>query len=377
MKTMALLINPIAGMGGQAGLKGTDGADILQRALDLGAQPEAEVKAGKALQHLAEVDAPVKLLVAAGAMGENAAKAAGLDYEVIYEPSGKEALETQKSDTEAFLDAAKAAQPDLLVFVGGDGTARDVCRKIGLDIPALGVPAGVKIYSAVYANSPESAGRLLAEWAQDSPMDYHETEVLDLDEAGFRQDEVDIQVFGYLRVPQHSQFMQNLKSASPQSDEAAQESIALDVLDHMDDEAMYLIGSGTSTRHIMDELGLDVTVLGVDIIKNRQLLVKDANEQEILDAIEGEEDVRLIVTPMGGQGYILGRGNQQLSKRVLAHIDKDKLSIVATPSKIMTIGTNPFLIYTMDDAIDEKFTGYYKVTTGYGQYSMHKVEAMK
>lgn len=377
MKTMALLINPIAGMGGRAGLKGTDGADILQRALDLGAQPEAGLKAGKALDHLAEADAPVKLLVAAGAMGEDAAKAAGLDYDVIYEPSGKEALETQKADSEAFLDAAKAAQPDLLVFVGGDGTARDVCRKIGLDIPALGVPAGVKIYSAVYANSPESAGRLLAEWAQDSPMDYHETEVLDLDEAGFRQDEVDIQVFGYLHVPQHSQFMQNLKSASPQSDEAAQESIALEVLDHIDDNAIYLVGSGTSTRHIMDELGLDVTVLGVDIIKKRQLLVKDANEQDILDTIEGEEDVRLIVTPMGGQGYILGRGNQQLSKRVLAHIDKDKLTIVATPSKIMTIGTNPFLIYTMDDAIDEKFTGYYKVITGYGQYSMHKVESIK
>ncbi|EKB53648.1 ATP-NAD kinase family protein [Falseniella ignava] len=371
---LGLIINPIAGMGGRVGLKGTDGRDILEEARRLGSIPEAEIKAQRALEQLLPVKDQLTLYVAQGAMGSDSAEKLGFNYQVIYHP---EAGDTDQHDTFNLAQALSEEQVDLILFVGGDGTARDVSRTIGTKVPAIGIPAGVKIHSPVYGMTPESAGKLALEFVKNPTMPLKDDEVMDIEEEAFRRDEIVIEVYGYLKVPQDPTYLQPLKSPSPQSDASAMESAALYIIDEMEDDTIYIVGSGTTTAQIMQELGLEHTILGVDIIKDRQLLVKDAAEKEIIEAIDGESKVKLIITPMGGQGYIFGRGNQQLSANVLRRLTRQDVIIIATPNKLLTIGSNPFLVYTLDDEIDQAYSGYYKVITGYGQIAMKKAASLK
>lgn len=368
MKKIGLVINPIAGMGGRVGLKGTDGVEVLKKARELGSIPEAPLKAIKALEKLLPLKDSVTVLVSEGQMGEDEVKEVGLNYEVVYKP---EPGETSNADTTELCKIFEKENVELILFVGGDGTARDIFNAIETRVPAIGVPAGVKIHSPVYGNTPESAGQLAYEYLDGAQLTLKDEEVVDLDEDAFREDRVEVRVYGYLKVPYNEIYLQNMKSQSPQSDENAQESIALDVIDEMEDDLFYIIGSGTTTMYIMKELGLEYTILGVDIIKNKKLIAKDVNEQQILDII-GDEPFKLIVTPMGGQGYIFGRGNQQLSSRVLNKVDKKDVMIVSTAGKLATLQNRDMLIYTLDDACDEKLSGYYRVVIGYGRYMVHK-----
>jgi len=371
MKSIGLVVNPIAGMGGKVGLKGTDGKEILEKARQLGSEPEAPLKAVRALEKLVPIKDEFTLFVAGGDMGENEAKKADLNYEVVYTPSENE---TSVSDTTAVCETFEEKDVDLILFVGGDGTARDIHEAIESRIPVIGIPAGVKIYSAVHGNSPESAGKLAHDFINGVDLTLKEAEVIDLDEEGFRNDEVNIKIFGYMTVPQDETYMQNMKSPSPQSDSEAQESIALHVIDNLEDDVFYIVGSGSTPSQVLKELDQPVTVLGIDIMKNKETVAKDVNEQEILETI-GQERAKLMVTPMGGQGYILGRGNQQLSSEVLKRIDKDDVIVLATPGKIQTLGRRDMLIYTLDDEINDKLSGYYKVVVGYGRETMQKASA--
>jgi len=373
MKKVGFVVNPIAGMGGKVGLKGTDGKEILERARELGSEPEAPLKAVRALKKLLPIKEDLTLYVPAGAMGEDEAKEAGLDYEVVYSPDDNE---TSVSDTTAACEIFEEKDVDLILFVGGDGTARDIYEAIDPKTPVIGVPGGVKIYSAVHGTSPESAGRLAQDYLSGKNISLQEAEVIDLDEAGFRNDEVDIKVYGYLTVPKDETHMQNLKSPSPQSDNEAQSSIALYVIDQLEDDVYYIVGSGTTPSQVLVELDQPVTILGIDIMRNKETVAKDVSEQKILDII-GDEKVKLIVTPMGGQGYILGRGNQQLSDEVLKHVDKEDLLILSAPGKLQTLGSRDMLIYTLDPEVNERLSGFYRVITGYGQQAMHKASSQE
>lgn len=365
MKKVGLIVNPIAGMGGRVGLKGTDGKEVLQKARELGSKPEAPTKATRALKKLEPIKDKVKIYLASGDMGENEAKEAGLNYEVVYNPGE----ETSVEDTEKLAQALKEEGVDLIIFAGGDGTARDIFNAFENKTPAIGIPAGVKIHSPVYGNTPESAGELARDYLDGAELSLKDEEVIDLDEEAFRRDEIETRLYGFLSVPYDERYLQNLKSASPQSDHDSQESIAIFVADEMEEDVYYIIGSGTTTQRVMEELGLDYTILGVDIVKNKELVAKDVNEKQILDIIKGNR-AKLVITPMGGQGYILGRGNQQLSADVLKHIDKKDIMIIATPYKLHSIGDKDLLIYIMDDEVEEKLSGYYKVIIGYGRYMM-------
>ncbi|MDO5718326.1 MAG: ATP-NAD kinase family protein [Tissierellia bacterium] len=368
MKKIGLVVNPIAGMGGRVGLKGTDGEEVLKKAIEMGSKPEAPIKAVKALEKIMPLKDEVEVLVAEGKMGEVEVADLGLNYRVVYKPKSEN---TSSEDTiQLCLDFEKE-DVDLILFVGGDGTARDIFNAIETKIPAIGIPAGVKIHSPVYGNTPESAGQLAFEYLNGADLSLRDEEVVDLDEEAFRRDEVDVKLYGYLKVPYNEIYLQNQKSPSPQSDEAAQESIALDIIDDMEDGIYYIIGSGTTTMYIMKELDLPYTILGIDIIKDKKLVGKDVNEKQILEIV-GNERFKLIVTPMGGQGYIFGRGNQQLSSEVLKKIDKDDIIVVSTSGKLSTLGNRDLLVYTLDDEVDEKLSGYYKVVIGYGRYMMHK-----
>lgn len=323
MKKVGLLINPIAGMGGKVGLKGTDGKNILAKAISRGAVPESAEKAVKALEKLLPLKDDIQFLVASGEMGQDVVGDLGFAFEVVHTVKG----ETDASESIALIKRFEAVDVDLILFAGGDGTARDVAAALKSAPPVIGIPTGVKIHSPVYAVTPEDAGELAFDFLTGGPLAILEKEVIDIEEKAFRRDEIITQVYGYLQVPYDESHLQNLKAPSLQSDAAAQISAALQIIDDMEADVFYIIGSGSTPHRILEELGLAGTRLGIDIIKNKQMVARDVYEQQILEII-GDQSAKLVVTPMGGQSYIFGRGNQQLSDKVLEKLAKEDLLIV-------------------------------------------------
>lgn len=368
MKTIGLIINPIAGMGGKVGLKGTDGKSILKKAIELGAEKEAPNKAIQALKALIPLRNEILVLTSSADMGENQCKSLGLNYEVIYRTKNS----TDSTDTLESAKIIEERRADLIIFVGGDGTAIDIYKAVENRVVVIGIPAGVKIHSPVYANSPEKAGELLYSFLKDNKVMIKEEEVLDLDEDAYRNNVVCTKLYGYLKIPYKKELIQNKKAPTPLSEKASQRAIALDIVDNMIEDCYYIIGPGTTTRAISDELGLECTLLGVDIIMNKKNVKLDCNENDILKILS-DNTGKLIVTPTGGQGYLLGRGNQQISYKVLNKIGRDNLSIISANQKLIDLRGNPLLIYTGNEVTDRLFAGYYRVKIGYGMDLMYKV----
>ena len=371
MKTIGLIINPVAGMGGRVGLKGTDGREILDMAIELEAVKEAPSKAVKALEKLVPIKEELLILTSSFDMGENQCKALDFNYEIVHKTNSI----TDFSDT---LKSAKIMEErgvELIIFVGGDGTARNIYEAVEDRVTALGIPAGVKIYSPVYGNTPELAGKLALMYLSNGSFHTKEEEVIDIDEELFRNNQVKTQLFGYLKVPYKKELLQNKKAPTPLEEEVSQRAIALDIIDNMKKEIYYLIGPGTTTRAIMDELNLSNTLLGVDIIKDKTVIKLDCNEDDILNILSGEKG-KLVITPTGGQGYLLGRGNQQISPRVLKKIGKDSILIISSNSKIIDLKGRPLLIYTGDEVTDKNLAGYYRIKVGYGMDIIYKVSGV-
>lgn len=366
-RKLGLIINPVAGIGGRVGLKGSDGAEVQRKALELGAVPQALDRAIQAIERLKPVQ-DLGIITYPGEMGEDAATANGFEPTVIgsIKAGQTTALDTQRAARDMLRLGA-----DLLLFAGGDGTARDVYAAIGLDLPALGIPAGVKIHSAVYATNPVNAGNLAALYLQGRVTTLREAEVMDIDEEAFRQGSLSARLYGYLMVPFRTSLVQNLKMASA-GGQASVAGIAQDIVDKMEDGRLYIIGPGTTTRAITDELGLDKTLLGVDVVLNGELLAADVNEAQILALLAGHP-AQIIVTLIGGQGYVFGRGNQQISPRVIAGVGKDNIVIVSTKEKLYALGSQPLRVDTGDPTLDEALGGYIQVVTGYNERAVRKI----
>jgi len=273
-------------------------------------------------------------------------------------------MQTDAEDTIGAAVAMEKAHVDLILFAGGDGTARNLFTAIETRVPALGIPAGVKIHSPVYANTPQKAGQLALAYFLESKPTLHLEEVVDLDEVALRNGQMRTSLFGYLNAPYKKAFLQTKKAPTPLSDTDAQSAIALDVMDHMEADIIYIIGPGTTSKAVLAALGIDGTLMGVDVLKNRKLIGRDCSEKEILALVESGK-TKLILTPTGGQGYLLGRGNQQISPSVLKSIGKENMIILATDSKLVQQGGRPLLLFTGDRETDLALSGYYKVKTGY------------
>lgn len=364
-KKVGLIVNPLAGIGGRVGLKGSDGLEIVQTALALGAVPEAPTKAAKALERMRGVKDQITLYTFPGAMGESIATELGYAPVVIGSPA--EGVTTGQ-DTEEAARQMMGLGVDLLLFAGGDGTARNVYHAIGQRLPVIGIPAGVKIHSAVYADTPAHAGDAAALYlAGNGRVQLKEAEVMDIDEDAFRDDRVSAKLYGYMTIPNAKNLMQSAKAGSVSSEQETMASIASDVITMMQENVCYIVGPGTTTRAIMDLLGLKNTLLGVDAVLNGSLVGNDFNEATLLSLLDKMEErgipVKVIVTVIGGQGYIFGRGNQQLSHRVLRRIGKNNLIVVATESKMIALGGKPLLVDTGDPEVNRQFSGYVKVIT--------------
>ena len=377
---IGLVVNPIAGMGGSVGLKGTDGGPVLQRARSLGAVPHATDRAASALAVAGRVGLPWRLLTCAGEMGEAAAVAAGLSPEVVFRSADPGT--TTSADTRAAAVALVAAGVGLLVFAGGDGTARDVVAAVGETVPVAGIPAGVKIHSACYAVNPRAAGDLVASVLRGGLGRTREAEVMDVDEDAYRDGRLETRLFGVLRVPDDGRLLQAGKVRS-RSEDGNADSLAAAVAATMEPGVLYVLGPGTTTRRIARRLGFEGTLLGVDLVRDGRLVAADVGERALLEAVDGAGaagsggagTTRVIVTPTGGQGSLFGRGNQQISARVLRAIGRAGVLIVATPDKLAALGGRPLLVDTGDEACDAALAGYLPVTTGAGRRAMYPVAA--
>lgn len=368
---LGFIVNPIAGMGGKVGLKGTDGPEILEKAMSLGATPESPNKAKKALEILLPIKEQLEIYTYPGKMGED--EAIEIGFAPIVLDVDKEL--TEPLDTEKAAKKMKDLGVDLILFAGGDGTARNIYNAIGDSIPVIGIPAGVKIHSGVYASHPRAAGTIAYKYLTDEHMENKEAEVMDIDEEAFRKGEVTARLYGYMNIPLEPELVQVQKSGGVGSEEDALDGISDRVLEEMEDDLYYIIGSGTSIRPIMDKLGLENTLLGIDIIKNKKLIASDVSESEILKII-GDDKAKIIVTVIGGQGYIFGRGNQQISSDVIKKVGKDNIIIVASKNKILSLDGRPLLVDTGDDEVNSMFKGYMKVLTSYYVESVEKVKGL-
>ena len=368
---LGLIVNPFAGMGGRVGLKGTDGQDIQKRCRELGAIPEAPSRAVEALKQLLPLQDQVQIITYPYEMGEEEARACGFKPKVI---GSIQRADTTAQDTRKAADELQKEGVNLILFAGGDGTARDIYSAIGDRCVVLGIPAGVKMHSAVYAINARAAGKLAAMYLQGTVTDAKEAEVMDIDENAFRQGRASAQLYGYLRVPLEETFVQSAKAGRRDSDDTVVESIAYAIIDEMKPDVLYILGPGTTMRGIKAKISSENTLLGVDVALNKQFVARDANEKELLKLIKGKP-VKIIVTVIGGQGYIFGRGNQQISPQVIREVGKENIIVVATKGKISSLGGKPLLVDTGDSVTDNMLVGYMKVVTGYSEQTVLKVMA--
>jgi predicted polyphosphate/ATP-dependent NAD kinase len=332
-KTLGLIVNPVAGMGGAVGLKGTDGRAVLKKAVALGAKPIAPARAEFFLSELKFADEKIRLFVGAGNMGEEEAISCGFACTVL----GKRKKETTAEDTREIARKIADAKADLLVFCGGDGTARNIQEAINMDIPVLGVPTGVKMHSSVFAVDTKATAKIATEFLWEE-LPLRETEVMDVDENAFREGRVSSRLYGYLLTPYEPYLIQGAKMASPitESELRNQAAIAIYIIENMKPDVAYIIGPGTTTRTIGDLLDAKKTLLGVDIFYNKKIVASDVNEKQILEAIRGKT-AQIIVTPIGGQGFIFGRGNQQISPEVIRRVGLGNIVAVATEGKLRSL----------------------------------------
>ncbi len=367
MKKLGLIVNPVAGLGGSVGLKGSDG--MVEEALARGAVPQSENRAKAALQEIASMKAFVTVYTGAGAMGEKIARELGFDC-IVMDNAGDRATSAQ--DTRKLVSWLQEQEMDLILFAGGDGTARDVCACANEEAVFLGIPAGVKIHSPVYARSSATAGRLAAIYLQGQVTSVEENEVLDIDEEQYRQEIINTKLYGYLRIPAEPDYTQCRKCSSGSSEEDAIASIGAYVADTMEKGTYYIIGAGTTTRAVMRELELENTLIGVDIVKDFELVANDVYGAQILDHI-GDGKAKLVVTVTGGQGFLFGRGNQQLTPEVLRRIGRENIIILATKEKIIKLRGQPLLVDTGDAELDQYLSGYHYLICDYNETIVCKV----
>jgi predicted polyphosphate/ATP-dependent NAD kinase len=368
---LGLVINPIAGIGGSVALKGSDGEGIAEQAIALGATAKSNVRASLALEILLPYKDNLVIYTVSGDMGESTAKALGFATQVIHQV---ESDITSELDTEQAVTKLITQDIDLLLFAGGDGTARNVCHIVEDKFPVLGIPAGCKIHSGVYAITPKAAGRVVELMITNQLVSLTDADVMDIDESLFRQGIVKAKRFGEMQVPSELRYIQAVKSGGKESDELVLQDIAADVISKMDDE-LFIIGSGSTTAFVMEELTLENTLLGVDAVCEQELVASDLTEPKLWQLIEPYEQgqVKLVITLIGGQGHIFGRGNQQLSPRVIRAIGKENIHIIATKTKLNALEARPLIADTGDSELDIELSGYLPVITGYNDQVLYPV----
>jgi predicted polyphosphate/ATP-dependent NAD kinase len=351
---IGFLVNPIAGMGGRVGLKGTD--NVYEKAVSLGAKPVSTKRAVQCLQEFTnnfKEKNSVVWLTCDNNMGKTVLDTVGIEkYEIIYSSSNKI---TNSEDTLLAASYFLKNNVDIIIFCGGDGTARDIASVIGEKIPILGIPSGVKMHSAVFGINPEATAKILKEYIN-GQLRIGEVEILDLDEELYRKGKWKVRLYANalgLLEPTYVQVGKQIFSEI--SEDSIKDELAEHILDEMTDhdKTLYLMGSGGTIDYIAQKINVENSLLGIDAVFNKQTIAKDVNEAQLLKLINHYKSVKLILSPIGAQGFIIGRGNLQLSPKVIRKIGLENIIIISTPSKILS---TPFLrVDSGDVSLDKDF----------------------
>ncbi|MFB0523103.1 MAG: ATP-NAD kinase family protein [Candidatus Bathyarchaeia archaeon] len=368
---IGFIVNPIAGMGGRVGLKGTDG--VLKKAIALGAKPVAPARAIEFLRKLKASELAIEIITCPSVMGANEAKATSFPAKILSMPLRSE---TTAEDTKVAVKHMIASKADLIVFVGGDGTARDIHDAMQTEdgIPALGVPSGVKMYSGIFAVNPSEAVEVVRAFAEKTAQ-MTDFEIMDTDESAIRRDHFSIRLHGFLKGPFVSMSVSGSKQLSPETldEHENQLAIARFIVEEMDPKGTYILGPGTTVRCVADLLGVEKTLLGVDIYRNKSI-VKDVNEKKTIEEIRDFQNTWIIVSPIGRQGILLGRGNQQISPKIIRKVGKERIIVAATTRKLRNIDGNVLRVDTGDPEVDKMLGGYIRVVTDYSEWRLTQVK---
>jgi predicted polyphosphate/ATP-dependent NAD kinase len=370
---LGFVVNPIAGMGGRVGLKGTDG--VFKEAIARGAKPVAPKRATEFLEKLKEnmMETHVEILTCPGIMGQEEAEAASVPVQAL---PMKIREETTSEDTKTTVKLMVKARVDLIVFVGGDGTAKDIfdaMQECG-EVPVLGVPSGVKMYSGIFAVNPSDAVYVVLAFAQNH-AEITEFEVMDTDENAIRSDTLAVKLHGILKGPFLPMRIQGSKQVSPATvdEKENQTAIARFIIEEIKPEATYILGPGTTVKHIAELLGVNKTVLGVDIYKKGAIIL-DVDEKRILDEVKDWQKAWIVLSPIGHQGILLGRGNQQVSPEIIKRVGKQRIIVAATKSKLQSIDGGVLRVDTGDVEVDKMLKGYIRVVTDYREWRLMPVQ---
>lgn len=402
---IGLVINPLAGIGGPAAMKGSDDPQAQRRARDLGVVAKAQDRARHAFSELAQrlranplPDRDLRVVTPAGAMGADALvewqtkNAEDRPFTVEVRKELQTPQVTNRSTTIEFVRAL-ATQVDLLVFVGGDGTARDVLDALGVayqTLPVLGIPAGVKMHSGVFATSPGSAAELLVLLLKGGLVAADLAEVKDIDEVGLREGLVGSLAYGELLVPSAGGYLQHVKSAGKEVEALVLLEIAAEVaesseLGHPGFTGPLVIGPGSTCfavkEHFLAAQSFEAaggellpTLLGVDVIAGGELLIADATASDLERLQSKHADLCVVLSFSRGQGFVLGRGNQQLSPTFLASLDPEALHIVSSRTKLGSLNGRALLVDSGDGDVDARFSGVRPIISGYQDRLLYLVK---
>jgi predicted polyphosphate/ATP-dependent NAD kinase len=371
-KRLGLIVNPIAGMGGRVGLKGTDTSEILEKARSLGAQPLCLERTKECFLECQGSLDDVEILTCSGEMGAAVMADLGIDHKVVYETESEE--ETSSEDTRKATEVLKDKM-DLLVFSGGDGTARDVAEALGQEIPIIGIPAGVKMHSSVFGTNPINAGKIILSFLN-GDVEIGEGEVMDIDEDAYRENMLDVKLYAVVKIPYAQDLIQGSKQVFHQGSQKA-------LLDEIGDyfkeivaeksDTLFFLGAGSTVGAVKRWLGMDGTLLGIDAFFKGEQVGTDLNEQGILALMDSSDadSHAICVSPIGAQGFVLGRGSQQFSPEVLRRVGLDNVYIVATPDKVESM--DALRVDTGDRTMDAAMEGFRRVITGFRIQTMLKL----
>lgn len=366
-------------MGGRLGLKGTDG--LAEQVVAAGAEPVAGRRADLFLEHFRnlqkhEAALAVHWLTCSGPMGEDALRAAGVPVdriEIVYEDRPP----TSASDTRAAVEAFVKARLDLLLFCGGDGTARDIAEAARDSVPILGIPSGVKMHSGVFAVDPAAASELLAVFLR-GQLRVGDAEILDVDEEAYRRGEWKVRLYRTTKTLVEPHLIQAGKMMFAEVSEAA---VRGELVEHFrelfekEPDRLFLLGPGSTLESIAQGLDLEKTLLGIDAVLGGKTIAKDLDEKGLLALLDHHPKATLVVSPIGAQGFVMGRGNLQVSPEVLRRIGTRNLAVVATPAKLAA--TPVLRVDSGDESLDAEIRKkeYLFVLIGYRTTKLHPIQS--